>query len=614
MDKSASPLQAVQGVKEKAAPVVREVTIHEVVTVRELADLLHVTPIQIIKNLMSSGVLASINQQIDFDTAAIVASEFGFEARLPYVEVLEEAVETELTPWQALIANERAEDLQPRPPVVTILGHVDHGKTSLLDAIRHTNVAARETGGITQHIGAYQVEHNRRRITFLDTPGHEAFTAMRARGANTTDIAILVVAADDGIQPQTVEAINHARAAHVPIIVALNKIDKPNARPDFVKQQLADQGLVPDDWGGGTMVIPVSAKKRIGLEDLLEAILLVADSIGVKANPDRPAIGTVLESRLDKQRGPLATILIQNGTLHTSDVGLVGTTYGKIKALEDERGRLLKAAPPSTPVVIFGLHDVPEAGERFEVVSDERTARAIAEKRQEETQAKALAAQRRTLSLDDLSALVREGQIKSLNIVLKTDVQGSIEPIVNSLNRLSNENVQVHLIHSAPGNISESDVNLAVASDAIILGFRVESDAPARRAAEMEGLSIQVYDVIYQLVDDVEKAMKGMLEPTYVEKELGTAEVRATFDIPKVGRVAGCQVTGGVIRRSAKLRVVRRGQVIYQGDVGSLKRFNKDVREVKEGFECGIKVEGFDEIQVGDVLQCFHLAREEAEA
>ncbi len=614
MDKSASPLPAVQGVKEKAAPVVREVTIHEVVTVRELADLLHVTPIQIIKNLMSSGVLASINQQIDFDTAAIVASEFGFEARLPYVEVLEEDVETELTPWQALIANERAEDLQPRPPVVTILGHVDHGKTSLLDAIRHTNVAAHETGGITQHIGAYQVEHNRRRITFLDTPGHEAFTAMRARGANTTDIAILVVAADDGIQPQTVEAINHARAAHVPIIVALNKIDKPNARPDFVKQQLADQGLVPDDWGGGTMVIPVSAKKRIGLEDLLEAILLVADSIGVKANPDRPAIGTVLESRLDKQRGPLATILIQNGTLHTSDVGLVGTTYGKIKALEDERGRLLKAAPPSTPVVIFGLHDVPEAGERFEVVSDERTARAIAEKRQEETQAKALAAQRRTLSLDDLSALVREGQIKSLNIVLKTDVQGSIEPIVNSLNRLSNENVQVHLIHSAPGNISESDVNLAVASDAIILGFRVESDAPARRAAEMEGLSIQVYDVIYQLVDDVEKAMKGMLEPTYVEKELGTAEVRATFDIPKVGRVAGCQVTGGVIRRSAKLRVVRRGQVIYQGDVGSLKRFNKDVREVKEGFECGIKVEGFDEIQVGDVLQCFHLAREEAEA
>lgn len=614
MDKSASPLPAVQGVKEQAVPVVREVTIHEVVTVRELADLLHVTPIQIIKNLMSSGVLASINQQIDFDTAAIVASEFGFEARLPYVEVLEEDVETELTPWQVLIANERAEDLQPRPPVVTILGHVDHGKTSLLDAIRHTNVAARETGGITQHIGAYQVEHSRRRITFLDTPGHEAFTAMRARGANMTDIAILVVAADDGIQPQTVEAINHARAAHVPIIVALNKIDKPNARPDFVKQQLADQGLVPDDWGGGTMVIPVSAKKHIGLEDLLEAILLVADSIGVKANPNRPAIGTVLESRLDKQRGPLATVLIQNGTLHTGDVGLVGTTYGKIKALEDERGRLLKSAAPSTPVVIFGLHNVPEAGERFEVVSDERTARAIAEKRQEETQARALAAQRRTLSLDDLSALVREGQIKSLNIVLKTDVQGSIEPIVNSLNRLSNENVQVHLIHSAPGNISESDVNLAVASDAIILGFRVESDAPARRAAEMEGLSIQVYDVIYQLVDDVEKAMKGMLEPTYVEKELGTAEVRATFDIPKIGRVAGCYVTSGVIRRNAKLRVVRRGQVIYQGDIDSLKRFNKDVREVKEGFECGIKVEGFDEIQVGDVLQCFHMAREEAEA
>ncbi len=595
----------------KTAQPVQEVIIPEVITVRDLAELLHVTPIQIIKVLMSNGVLASINQQIDFDTAAVVASEFNFEARTPHIEETTAPAEAELTPWQMLIANERPEDLQPRPAVVTILGHVDHGKTSLLDAIRHTNVAGQETGGITQHIGAYQVEHNGRKITFLDTPGHEAFTAMRARGANTTDIAILVVAVDDGVQPQTIEAINHARAAHVTILVALNKIDKPNAQPDVVKQQLAEQGLVPDEWGGGTMMIPVSAKKKIGLDDILEAVLLLAESLGVKANPNRSAIGTVIESRLDRQRGPLATILVQNGTLHSGDIGVVGTTYGKIRAIEDYRGKPQRSAPPATPVVVIGLHDVPEAGERLEIVSDERTARATVEKRQQEIRERAQQAQRRTLSLDDLSARIREGQIKSLNIVLKTDVQGSIEPIVNSLNRLSNENVQVHVIHAVAGNITESDINLAVASDAIILGFRVEGDPAARRIAEMEGIKIQSYDIIYELIDDVEKAMKGLLDPVYVEKELGTAEIRATFDIAKLGRIAGCYVTQGIARRNARVRVLRQGKQLFQGHIASLKRFEKDVREVKEGFECGIKVENFDDLGVGDILQFYAMVREE---
>jgi len=455
----------------------KEITIPEIITVRDLAELLGETPIKIIKILMTNGVLASINQQIDFDTAAVIASEFGFEAKQPYAE-LEEDAQTELSAWQILLSTEAPEDLCSRPPVVTVLGHVDHGKTSLLDAIRHTNVQGKESGGITQHIGAYQIKHNGRRITFLDTPGHEAFTAMRARGANTTDIAVLVVAADDGVQPQTIEAINHARAAHVPIIVALNKVDKPNAQPEVVKRQLADQGLMPDEWGGTTMVIPVSARKQSGLEDLLEAILLVADEACVQANPDREAVGTILEGRLDKRQGPLATVLIQNGTLHTGDIVVVGKTWGKIRALEDENDKRHRTAPPATPTVIVGLHDVPDAGDRLEAVKDERTARAIAQKRQEEARTKDLARVVRPLSLDDISNRIREGQVKELNIVLKTDVQGSIEPIVNSLERLSNDEVKVRVIHAAAGNISESDVMLAsadqVAIDAVsakLMGF-----------------------------------------------------------------------------------------------------------------------------------------------
>lgn len=586
----------------------KEVTIPEIITVRDLAELLGETPITVIKALMSNGVLASINQQVDFDTAAIIASEFGFEAKQPYAE-LEENAETELSAWQILLAEESPENLSERPPVVTVLGHVDHGKTSLLDAIRHTNVVGGESGGITQHIGAYQIKHAGQRITFLDTPGHEAFTAMRARGANTTDIAVLVVAADDGVMPQTVEAINHARAAHVPIIVALNKIDKPNARPEMVKQQLSEYGLTPDEWGGNTMVIPVSAKQRIGLEDLLEAILLVADEAGVQANPQREAIGTVLEGRLDKRRGPLATVLIQNGTLRTGDVVVVGNTWGKVRALEDENDKRHRTAPPATPTVVVGLHDVPEAGDRLEVVKNERIARAIAEKRQAAARAKNLARSVRPLSLDDISSRIREGQVKEMNIVLKTDVQGSIEPIVNSLEQLSNEEVKVNVIHAAAGNITESDINLAMASEAIVIGFRVSPDASAKRVADLENLDIQSYDIIYEIVDDVEKAMKGMLAPTFAEKVIGEAQVRQTFDIPRVGRIAGCYVTQGVVRRNAKVRVFRNGQLVHEGTLDSLKRFEKDVREVRRNFECGIKINGFNTVEQGDRLQFYVMER-----
>lgn len=586
----------------------KEIIIPEIITVRDLSELLGETPIKIIKTLMDSGVIANINQQIDFDTAAIIASEFGFEATPPYPEV-EAEQETELSAWQLLLANEKPEDLRDRPPVVTILGHVDHGKTSLLDAIRHTNVVGEESGGITQHIGAYQIKHNGRRITFLDTPGHAAFTAMRARGAHTTDIAVLVVAADDGVQPQTIEAINHARAAHVPIIVALNKTDKPNARPDMVKQQLSEQGLTPEEWEGDTMIIPVSARQNAGLEDLLEAILLVADDVGVKANPGCPAVGTVLEGRLDKQRGPVVTILIQNGTLRNGDVVVVGETWGKVRALEDENGQRHRTAPPATPMLVIGLHDVPAAGDRLEVVKNEHVARAMTEKRQQEAKAAAAGQVRRIISLDDISARIREGQIKELNIVLKTDVQGSIEPIVNSLQRLNNEEVKVNVIHTAAGNINESDIQLAVASEAIVIGFRVAPDTAARHVADNAGLHIQLYDIIYEIVSDVEKAMKGMLAPVYAEQVIGQATVRATFDISRIGRVAGCYVTDGIVRRNAQVRVLRGGEVIHTGVLDSLKRFEKDVREVKQSFECGIKLDGFDAVESGDVLQFFVMER-----
>ncbi len=581
-----------------------EITIPEIITVRDFAEQLGETPITVIKALMNNGVLASINQQIDFDTAAIIASEFGVEVKLPYAEMEEEA-ESELSAWQLLLADEDPEDLCTRPPVVTVLGHVDHGKTSLLDAIRHTDVVGGESGGITQHIGAYQIKYNDRRLTFLDTPGHEAFTAMRARGAHTTDIAVLVVAADAGVQPQTIEAINHARAAHVPILVALNKVDRPNAQPEVVKQQLGEEGLMPDEWGGDTMIIPVSAKMEEGLEDLLEAIILIADEIGVKANPECKAIGTIIEGRMDRRRGPLATVLVQNGTLHTGDVVVVGKTWGKVRRLEDEDGVRHRTAPPATPAVILGLNDVPAAGDRLIVVDEERTARAIAEKRQEEARARDLAQKRQILSLDTFSARIRAGQIQELNIVLKTDVQGSIEPIVNSLESLKMEDVEVNIIHAAPGNINESDVNLALASEATIIGFRVSPDAAARRMADTEGVDIHIYEIIYEIVDDIQKAMKGMLAPTFEDQMIGHAQVRDTFDISSIGRVAGCYVASGKVQRNANIRVFRNKEMIFDGHIDSLKRFEEDVREVKEGFECGIKIEGYDDIEEGDLLQFY---------
>jgi translation initiation factor IF-2 len=589
----------------------KEVTIPEIVTVRDLAELLNETPIKVIKTLMSNGVLASINQQIDFDTAAITAAEFGYDAKQPYAE-LEEETEDERSAWQILLADEEPDNLESRPPVITVLGHVDHGKTSLLDAIRHTSVVDEESGGITQHIGAYQIKHNDRRLTFLDTPGHEAFTAMRARGANTTDIAVLVVAADDGVKPQTIEAVNHARAAHVPIIVALNKMDRPNARPEVVKQELSEElSLTPDEWGGDTMVIPVSAKMRTGLEDLLEAIILMAEEIGVQANPDTGAVGSVLEGRLDKRRGPLATVLVQNGTLRTGDVVVVGNTWGKVRALVDENNDRHRTAPPATPMLILGLNDVPAAGDRLRVVKEERIARAIAEKRQEEAKQKSMTGQNRPLSLDDFSAFIREGEVKELNIVLKTDVQGSIEPIVNSIEQLGDSDVKVNMIHAVAGNINESDINLALASDAIVLGFRVSPDSAARRMADREGLNIQLYDVIYELIDDVNKALKGMLEPTYRKQGIGEAEVRQTFQVSNVGTIAGCYVTRGLVQRNANVLVVRDGDVLHDGRIDSLKRFTEDAREVRQGYECGVKVDGFDEIEEGDLLQFYVMKRVE---
>jgi translation initiation factor IF-2 len=594
-------------VKEK-----RVVEIPDFVTVRQLAKLMDVTPIDVIKELMGAGVMANINQQIDYETAAIVAQEMGFEPREETPAFTEEAIEEGPTLlWDRLYAAEDPANLKPRPPVVTVLGHVDHGKTSLLDAIRHTDVQAGEAGGITQHIGAYQIKHNGNSITFLDTPGHEAFTAMRARGAHTTDIAVLVVAADDGVMPQTVEAINHARAARVPIIVALNKIDKPAAQPDKVKQQLADMGLMPDDWGGTTLCVSVSAKQKTGLDDLLEAILLVAGSAEIKANPDRPAVGSVLEGHLERTLGATATVLVQNGTLHVGDVVVAGLSHGRVRRMLDEAGQPIEEAFPSTPVMILGLSGVPDAGEVFKVVPDERTARAIVARREEELAARAKTPIR-AFTLDDFSIRIQAGQARELNLVVKTDVQGSIEPIVNSLEKLSTDELKINIIHAAAGNISESDVNLAIASRAIIIGFNANPAPAARRLAEREGVDIRTYDIIYKLVDEVDKALKGLLEPTYVDVVIGEAVVRATFDVPKVGVVAGCYVRQGEARRNARARVFRDGEQLYDSHVSSLKRFKKDAREVRTGFECGVGLEDFHDLAEGDVIQFYVKERQEA--
>jgi len=589
----------------------RIIEIPDFLTVRQLAALMDVSPIVMIKELMDAGIMANINQQIDYETAAIVAQEMGFEPREETPIITDEGAEEGPTLlWERLYAGEDPEKMQLRPPVVTILGHVDHGKTSLLDAIRHTDVVASEAGGITQHIGAYQIERDDRRITFLDTPGHEAFTAMRARGAHTTDIAVLVVAADDGVMPQTIEAINHATAARVPIVIAVNKIDKPTAQPESVKQQLAELGLVPDDWGGTTLCVLVSAKQKVGLDDLLEAILLVADSTEIKANPDRPAVGTVLEGRLERTHGTTATVLVQNGTLRVGDTIVAGLARGHVRKMLDEHGRPIQEAPPSTPVMILGLSDVPEAGEMFKVVPDARTARAIVARREEALAAKA-AAPVRAFTLDDFSSRIQAGQVKELNLIVKTDVQGTIEPIVSSLEKLGREDLKVNIIHAAAGSISESDINLAIATQAIVVGFHVQPDPAARRMAESEGVGVRTYDIIYNLIDEVDKALKGLLEPTYADVVIGDAEVRATFRVPKVGVVAGCYVRRGEARRNARARVLRDDQQLHDGHIASLKRFEKDVREVRTGFECGVGLEGFQDFEVGDVIEFYVQERQE---
>jgi translation initiation factor IF-2 len=586
------------------------VEVPDFVTVRQLAALLDVSPIVVIKELMKAGVMANINQQIDYETAAIVSQELGFEPREETPIPSEEVEEGPTLLWERLYAGEDPAKLQARAPIVTVLGHVDHGKTSLLDVIRHTDVVASEAGGITQHIGAYQIEHDGHNITFLDTPGHEAFTAMRARGAHTTDIAILVVAADDGVMPQTVEAINHVRAARVPIVIAINKVDKPTAQPEMVKQQLADMGLVPDDWGGTTLCVLVSAKQQTGLDDLLEAILLVAGSTEIKANPDRPAMGTVLEGRLERTHGTTATVLVQNGTLHVGDSVVAGLAHGRVRKMLDEDGRPAQEAGPSTPVMILGLSDVPEAGEFFRVVPDERTGRAIVARRKEELAAK-VAAPVKAFTLDDFSSRIQAGHAKELNLVVKTDVQGSIEPIVNSLENLGREDLTVNIIHAAAGSITESDIYLAIATHAVVFGFHVHPDPAARRLAENGGIDIRTYDIIYKLIDEVDKALKGLLEPVYVDVAVGEAEVRATFKVPKVGVVAGCYVREGEARRNARARVFRGEEQLADTHVASLRRFEKDAREVRTGFECGVGLEGFEDFAVGDVIAFYVKERQE---
>jgi translation initiation factor IF-2 len=574
------------------------------ITVRELAQAIKSSPIEVIKNLMANGVMANINQQIDFDTAAVVAAEMGYEVTLETPELTTEEDQGEIPLWRRLIADEPVNDLVNRPPVVTILGHVDHGKTTLLDAIRHTDVAGGEAGGITQHIGAYQVEHNGRTITFLDTPGHAAFTSMRARGAQGADIVVLVVAADDGVMPQTREAAAHAKAAHVPIVVAMNKIDKANADPDRVKQQLAEISLIPDEWDGDTIIVPISAKQKRGLDDLLEAIVLVADSMDIKANPKGRVIGTVIEAERDRAKGVLATLLVQNGSLNVGDTVIVGNTHGRLRALFDYRGRKLRKAGPSTPVSVMGLNDVPQAGDLFQVVENEREARTMVEERIT-AQNQAASVQKAAVTLEQLFDRYQAGEVRELRLIVKADVQGSLEPIVSSLNEMHQEDISINILHAETGNIGENDVMLASASKAIVIGFNVQADGAARRLAEAEGVSIRLYDIIYRLTEDIEKALKGMLEPEEKETVIGHAEVRAIFHISKLGNIAGCRVTDGEVRRNAHIRVLRHGQEVFTGHISSLKHLQDDVREVRAGFECGISIKGFNDFAVGDILEAY---------
>lgn len=580
-----------------------QIVVRDFITVRDLATQMDVSPIDVIKELMSNGIMANINQEIDFDTAAIVAEELGYEVVQPEQVVLEEEAEVERPVWRKILAEEKESDLVTRPPVITMLGHVDHGKTSLLDVIRRTNVQAGEAGGITQHIGAYQIKHDGRLITFLDTPGHEAFTAMRARGAQATDIAVLVVAADDGVMPQTREAIDHARAARVPIIAAMNKIDLQTSNPSKVMQQLSEVGLVPDEWDGDTMVIPVSAKEKLGIDDLLEGILLLSDELDPRANPDAEPTGTVLEARIEKGRGIMTTLLVQNGTLRMGDTLLVGELYGRVKAMFDFRGKAVEEAGPSTPVSVAGLNGIPEAGDQFKVVESEKVARKIVA--EEEGQRRVRSEVRSTASLEEFFSRLQEGEAKSLNLIVKADVQGSLEPIVNSLEQITTDEVSIEILRYSTGDITESDVMLASASDAIILGFNVSVDPIAKAAANSEQVDIRTYSIIYKLIEDVEKASKGLLDPVYEDVVIGRAEVRQVFRIRGVGNVAGCYMRTGEARRNARARLIRDGALLHTGDVGSLKHLQENVREVKSGFEFGVSIVGWDDYEAGDILEFF---------
>jgi translation initiation factor IF-2 len=578
----------------QAPAVPKSVELPPVLTVKDLAERLNLTPVDIIKALMKNGVMATINQELDYDTAAIVAGDLGVEV-LEAPTILDEIVQQE---------EEEVEDeanLVERPPVVTIMGHVDHGKTSLLDAIRSTNVAAREAGAITQHIGAYQVEKNGHKITFLDTPGHAAFTSMRARGAQVTDVAIIVVAADDGVMPQTREAISHARAANVPIIVALNKIDKVDSNPDRVKTELNEEGLNLVEWGGDIELVPVSAKSGEGIDDLLTTILLTSEILNLRANPDKPGTGVVIEANMDRNRGPMATVIVQGGTVHPQDIVVAGSAFGRVRALFDDRGKNVRAAKPGTPVAMLGLNEVPEAGDRAQVLPDEKVARAVALQRGRQKRMEKLAS---TKSAGDILSQIAAGVTKTLHIILKADTQGSVEAIEHALTELNTENIRVDVLHSATGSISESDVLLATASNALIVGFHTRPDEGARRAAEERGVEIRYYDIIYKLIEDVEVALSGMVDPVYEEVVKGHVEVRQIFKSGRIN-IAGCYVTEGTITRNDEARVVRGGQIVATGRITSLKRFREDAREVATGYECGIVIDGFNDVQVGDVIEAF---------
>ncbi len=572
------------------------IKVPEEITVGELASMLKMTASEVIKKLFSLGVMATVNEVIDFDTAEIVATELGAKVEKQVVVSIEERIIDD--------SEDKEEDLQKRDPVVVVMGHVDHGKTSILDAIRNTAVTATEAGGITQHIGAYRVECNGQMLTFLDTPGHAAFTSMRARGAMATDIAVLVVAADDGIMPQTIEAINHAKAAGIQIIVAINKMDKEGANPDRIKQQLTEYNLVPEEWGGDTICVPVSAKTQMGIDSLLESILLVAEMAELKANPNRPAKGVVIEARLDKGRGPVATLLVQNGTLHSGDTIVAGTSVGRVRVMVNENGRRLKEAGPSVPVEITGLAETPNAGDSFDAVSDEKLARELVEQRKQKEKEEQFKAYHK-VTLDNLFSSLKEGEMKELAIVVKADVQGSVEAVKQNLEKLSNDEVRVRVIHGGVGAINDSDVMLANVSNAIIVGFNVRPDANAQATAERDGVEMRMYRVIYDCIEEVEAAMKGMLAPKFREVALGKVEVRTVMNLSSAGKIAGSYVLDGKITRNAQIRVVRDGIVVAEDEIASLRRFKDDVKEVASGFECGIGLTKFNDIKEGDILEAF---------